>query len=149
MTRAPGEPTSDPERDRLAAASFTHVRLREGYRIAEVDAFVARALHELGSGDPTLRPEDVRTVRFRPVRVREGYDMREVDDYLDDLERQLAGYHHPAAAVEQQPPHGLRRLLRADNAQELVSRLTWALLLLVLTVWLLARLAQGSLVFGS
>ena len=149
MTRAPGNPTSDHERDRLAAASFTHVRMREGYHIDEVDTFVARALTELDSGQPALRPEDVRSVRFRPVRVREGYDMREVDEYLDDLEQHLARYHDPETVVEQQPDRGLRRLLRAGTAQELVSRLTWALVVLALAVWLLAQLAQGHLVHGG
>lgn len=62
---------------------FTVVRLREGYNIDEVEAFVSRA--EMG----TLSSSEARTVRFTPVRIRPGYAMGEVDDYIDSLAAQL------------------------------------------------------------
>jgi DivIVA domain-containing protein len=69
--------------------TFTSVQFRESYAKDEVDAFVSRAAQELDSPAPTLRPEDVRAVRFAPVRLRQGYDMGEVDDWLDELEQHL------------------------------------------------------------
>lgn len=80
MTHEPAErPTP---RKRLA---FTRVRLREGYDLAEVDAFMERVHRALESGDGSVTAEDVRNVRFSPVRIRQGYDMGEVDAELDRI----------------------------------------------------------------
>lgn len=65
-------------------ARFTLVRLREGYDIAEVDAFVA----QIGTGSVTSA--DARHVRFTPVRLRQGYDMGEVDGYVDGIAAELS-----------------------------------------------------------
>lgn len=63
---------------------FTQVRLREGYSIEQVDAFVERCIIELARGPAAqLAPEDVQNVRFDAVRLQKGYDMGEVDAYLD------------------------------------------------------------------
>ena len=68
--------------DRL---SFSRVRLREGYDVAEVDEFLRRAHHALESQDGSVTSVDVQNARFGPVRLREGYDMGEVDNELDRL----------------------------------------------------------------
>lgn len=65
-------------------ARFAVVRLREGYDIAEVDAFVTR----VAAGN--VSSADARSARFTPVRVRLGYDMGEVDDYIDGIAAQLS-----------------------------------------------------------
>lgn len=64
---------------------FTAVRLREGYTMGEVDAFVERARVAYLTGDGSVTPKDVQQVRFTPVRLREGYDMGEVDETLDEV----------------------------------------------------------------
>ena len=65
-------------------ARFALVRMREGYDVAEVDAFVARVR------DGHVTSADARNARFTPVRLRQGYDMGEVDDYVDGLAAQLS-----------------------------------------------------------
>lgn len=64
---------------------FTAARLREGYTMGEVDAFVERARVAYLTGDGSVTPKDVQQVRFTPVRLREGYDMGEVDQTLDEV----------------------------------------------------------------
>jgi DivIVA domain-containing protein len=71
-------------------AEFTTVRLREGYRMEEVDQFLDRVSAELadvehGRARPgrTLTAQQVRDVAFTTVRMSEGYDMAEVDEFLD------------------------------------------------------------------
>jgi DivIVA domain-containing protein len=130
----------DPDLDRLRGASFTHVRWREGYAIGEVDAFIERAVQALGSTDSELRAADVRAARFRPVRMREGYEMREVDTYLDNLEQQLAQRHpepEPGASDGARP--SLVEMLKSGS---MASKLTWALLLLVVLVWVYAEVIK-------
>lgn len=63
--------------------SFTHVRLREGYAIEEVDEFLDRVERGL------VRAEEVNQVQFSTVRMRAGYDEDEVDDHLDRVEAML------------------------------------------------------------
>jgi DivIVA domain-containing protein len=100
--------------DLPAPAEFTQVQLREGYAIAEVDAFVARALESVRATPPTMRPTEVAAVRFTPVRLRPGYDMREVDTWLDALEQHLTA-RLPEGAEEPEEPvaTGRRWTLRA------------------------------------
>lgn len=82
---------------------FTAVRLREGYSMADVDAF----LDKIQTLPLASRADAVRDARFASVYWREGYDMAEVDDYLDEL---VAHYcqENETAAVSQ--------ALRSDSA---------------------------------
>lgn len=65
-------------------ARFKLVRWREGYDVAEVDAFVAKV--EAGG---VASSADVESVRFTPVRLRQGYEMGAVDAYLDGIAARL------------------------------------------------------------
>lgn len=68
---------------------FTPVRIREGYTMGEVDAFIERARQAYVTRDGSVSPEEVARVRFTPVRLREGYDMGEVDQLLDEVQALL------------------------------------------------------------
>ena len=92
-------------------AQFTTTRLRPGYDMADVDAFLDRLGHVLesltadnialqemvdrvragalwpGRIPPPVRdltPDDVRHIAFKTTRLRPGYDEQEVDAVLDD-----------------------------------------------------------------
>ena len=69
--------------DVLGGNRFSRVRWREGYDIAEVDAFLAKV--DAGSAASA----DVQSARFTPVRLRWGYAMGEVDAYLASIEDAL------------------------------------------------------------
>jgi DivIVA domain-containing protein len=73
--------------------SFSHVRLREGYSIEEVDEFLDRVEHGFVTAD------EVRTVQFTTVRVRAGYNEDEVDDHLDEIESMLRRKEREEAVV--------------------------------------------------
>lgn len=80
-----------PAGPRRAAPTFTPVRLREGYNMVEVDAFVHRVMATV-NGEPIDRPvtpREIRRVQFTPVRLSEGYDVTEVDAFLDEAENWL------------------------------------------------------------
>jgi len=81
---------------------FTRVRWREGYDIADVDAFIERltATIEGRSIDQPVTVDDIRNVIFTPVRFREGYDVQEVDTFLDLAVQSLQGGQPP---VETRP----------------------------------------------
>ncbi|WP_344771224.1 DivIVA domain-containing protein [Aeromicrobium panaciterrae] len=70
-----------------AIRTFSKVRLREGYDIDEVDAFLAEVERNLLG--PLPHAELARRIahaRFTPVRLRQqGYDMGAVDEHLDTL----------------------------------------------------------------
>ncbi|MFE2870706.1 DivIVA domain-containing protein [Embleya sp. NPDC059259] len=71
--------------------NFTRTRLREGYSIADVDAFLALVRSSLdGTAAVPLTPAQVREQQFTTVRLREGYDEDEVDAALDEIEARLA-----------------------------------------------------------
>ncbi|KAA1376376.1 DivIVA domain-containing protein [Aeromicrobium fastidiosum] len=75
--------------------SFTRVRLREGYRIEDVDGFLAGVRPLLDGRLPNNELADrIESVRFAPVRLRPGYDMDEVDSHLEQL-LTLASQGHP------------------------------------------------------
>ena len=138
MASKSGDPLSDHNTGRSEHCTFTAVRLREGYAMRQVEAFVAQAVQSLNSPCPTVRPQDVRAVRFTPVRVRAGYDMREVDAFLDDLEEQLAARQQdPQYEQESYPPAVPGRRLGAS--QQWASRLKGVLLLVVVVLWAYAQ----------
>ena len=76
--------------------SFTRTQLREGYEIAEVDAFLRRARQALQARDLSVTASDVHGVRFTPTRLRGGYDMGEVDRELDRLAAALGDLERPS-----------------------------------------------------
>ena len=84
MSTVSPSPSSGP------GARFTVVRLRAGYHVAEVDAFVDRCRAALTRRDGSVTAGDVAAVQFTPVRLRGGYDMGEVDRYLGQVSGELA-----------------------------------------------------------
>ncbi|HEX4833530.1 MAG TPA: DivIVA domain-containing protein [Trebonia sp.] len=80
-------------------ARFSATRLRPGYKMPEVDAFLARlqaTVDQLTRGGSSfgagaiLTPEDVRAVQFGTTRLKPGYDEEEVDIFLTRAEAELA-----------------------------------------------------------
>jgi DivIVA domain-containing protein len=72
---------------------FTRVRWREGYDMAQVDAFLERLMATV-EGRYVERPvtaDDIRSVIFTPVRLTYGYSVEEVDAFLDTAESLLRG----------------------------------------------------------
>jgi DivIVA domain-containing protein len=72
---------------------FTRVRWREGYEMAQVDAFLERLMATV-EGRYVERPvtaDEIREVIFTPVRLTHGYAVEEVDAFLDQAEKLLRG----------------------------------------------------------
>ena len=90
------ESASDPDVDaaqlaeRAGTGAFSTTRLRPGYDVDQVDAFLS-AIRDtfLGIREPSLTPDEIRAnvsvTRFRP-----GYAVEEVDAFLDEAESRLA-----------------------------------------------------------
>ncbi|GGF33099.1 hypothetical protein GCM10011519_03210 [Marmoricola endophyticus] len=68
---------------RVRAAVFPQVRWREGYRMSEVDDFLAELVAALDGGRPVAAMAEA--VRFTPVRLSPGYDMGAVDTLLEEV----------------------------------------------------------------
>lgn len=70
---------------------FPVTRLRPGYYLEEVDAFL-EAISDtfLGVRNPPLTASEVRDKQFSTTRLRSGYDEQAVDAFLDEAERRLA-----------------------------------------------------------
>jgi DivIVA domain-containing protein len=79
-----------------ASRDFSTTRLRPGYDIEEVDAFL-EAIRQtfLGIREPPLTAEEIRIKRFGTTRLRPGYDEEEVDAFLDAVELRLAASTRP------------------------------------------------------
>lgn len=77
--------TYDPQ----AGTRFPTTRWREGYDVASVDAFVARAERAVSMRDGSVTVREVEQVRFAPVRLRTGYQMDDVDKRLARLAQDL------------------------------------------------------------
>ena len=107
------EPVPGPEADGVtlsdwaASGEFSATRLRPGYDLEEVDAFV-EAIRQtfLGIREPPLTADEVREKRFSTIRLRPGYDEEEVDAFLDVVESRLAAQasDRPAASAARQEP---------------------------------------------
>jgi len=67
----------------IEQSRFRPTRLREGYDMGEVDAFLDDLCTLLRSGEPIAGL--IGEVRFTPVRLREGYDMDDVDSLLQHV----------------------------------------------------------------
>ena len=91
------ESASDPDVDAAELAGWVETRkisttrLRPGYDIEEVDAFLS-AIRDtfLGIREPSLTPGEIRARQFSTTRLRPGYDEEEVDAILDEAESRLA-----------------------------------------------------------
>jgi DivIVA domain-containing protein len=70
---------------------FTRVRWREGYDMAQVDAFIERLMATVEGRyvEPPVTADDIRSVIFTPVRLTHGYAVEEVDAFLDTAESLL------------------------------------------------------------
>jgi DivIVA domain-containing protein len=135
MMSVSGDPPGSRSLSGPEHVSFMRVRLREGYAVGQVDAFVEQAVLALSARDPSVRAEDVRAVRFAPVRVRAGYDMREVDAFLDELEKQL-----PARQPDPSSAQGSRGTVpRSRTVPAWAGHLKGALLLVVVVLWVYAE----------
>ena len=75
----------------VGTRKFSTTRLRPGYDIDQVDAFI-RAIRDtfLGIREPSLTPGEIRKKQFSTTRLRPGYDEEEVDAFLDEAESRLA-----------------------------------------------------------
>ncbi|MFC7503159.1 DivIVA domain-containing protein [Nocardioides sp. CPCC 206347] len=87
---------------RVAEVRFTPVRLREGYDMGEVDAFLDRIVAV--ANDPAAIAALVSGARFTPVRLREGYHMGQVDAFVRGLVGGEPRIPAPAPAPAR-PPH--------------------------------------------
>ena len=80
---------------RVRAAALVRHRLRAGYAVTEVDAFVEEVAGELDrrarSQGPRLTADDVLLKRFTATAWRTGYRQDGVDDLLDDVVGTLRG----------------------------------------------------------
>jgi DivIVA domain-containing protein len=69
---------------------FSVTRLRPGYHLEEVDAFLEAICDTfLGVREPPLTASEVRDKQFTTTRLRPGYDEEEVDAFLEEAERRL------------------------------------------------------------
>jgi DivIVA domain-containing protein len=74
---------------------FTPVRLRTGYDMGDVDAYLDRVKAHLDRLDAAVAgtgqaPGPLARAVFTPVRLREGYDIGEVDAFLDQVDAEDA-----------------------------------------------------------
>ncbi len=91
------ESASDPDVDAAELAEWagtrkiSTTRLRPGYDIEEVDAFLG-AIRDtfLGIREPSLTPDEIRAKQFSTTRLRSGYNEEEVDALFDEAESRLA-----------------------------------------------------------
>ena len=66
---------------------FQPTKFREGYDMAEVDAFLLEVGAALEACErrtaPFLQAASIQSVRFQPTKFRTGYDQDQVDDFLN------------------------------------------------------------------
>jgi DivIVA domain-containing protein len=75
---------------RAESTRFSTTRLRPGYEIEQVDAFL-EAIRDtfLGVEEPPLTADEVRDKQFTTTSLRKGYDEEEVDAFLEEVEARL------------------------------------------------------------
>ncbi|SPT64400.1 MULTISPECIES: DivIVA domain-containing protein [Actinomadura] len=83
----PGRPRAQPGWliNWIQNARFSGARLRSGYDVRDVDAFLERVIAGLRGTAPPVTARDVRESAFRVVRLGPGYDEHEVDRFLLQL----------------------------------------------------------------
>ncbi|WP_018655257.1 DivIVA domain-containing protein [Actinomadura flavalba] len=69
----------------IQSVQFTGSRLRLGYDVRDVDAFLDRVIGGLRGEAPQVSSRDVRECTFACVRLGPSYDEREVDEFLRQL----------------------------------------------------------------
>jgi DivIVA domain-containing protein len=74
----------------IESPRFSTTRLRPGYDIKQVDAFL-EAIRDTFAGvrEPPLTADEVRNEKFATTRLRPGYDEEQVDAFLDEVEASL------------------------------------------------------------
>ena len=89
--------------------AFATTRLRPGYDIDEVDAFLL-AIRDtfLGIREPSLTPDEIREKQFSTTRLRAGYDEEEVDAFLDEAQTKLAAQVSARRTADARVRDGLR-----------------------------------------
>lgn len=100
---------------RLATTTLPLRRTGSRYDVAEVDAFLARCVEALRSGErgfhPALRVEEIVLAQFRNVPLfGTGYDADAVDDLLDAVSVQVRTY-DPESAQDKAQEAELRGML--------------------------------------
>jgi DivIVA domain-containing protein len=84
-----------------ASGEFSTTRLRPGYNIEEVDAFLEDIRQTfLGIREPSLTTDEIRKKKFSTTRLRPGYDEEEVDAFLNAAELRLAALTRPGGHGE-------------------------------------------------
>src|SRR5215470_16221783 len=87
-----GGPGTSPAGAPSGSARFSTTRLRPGYDMEQVDAFLDAVRDTfLGARHPPLTAEEIRDKQFVTTRLRPGYDEEEVDAFLEDVEARLRG----------------------------------------------------------
>ena len=85
-----GRAGASPAGARSGSARFSTTRLRPGYDMGQVDAFLEAVRDTfLGVRHPPLTADEVRAKQFAVTRLRPGYDEQEVDAFLEDVEARL------------------------------------------------------------
>ncbi len=111
--RANPEPAPSPEAGGIvlgewaASREFSTTRLRPGYNIEEVDAFL-EAIRQtfLGIREPSLPVDEIRKKKFSTTRLR-GYDEEEVDAFLNAVDLRLAALTQPGDMANRAQPSSL------------------------------------------
>jgi len=127
---------------------FTPVRLRTGYDMGEVDAYLDQVKAHLLALDAAVEgtgpaPAPLAPAFFSPVRLREGYDISEVDAFLDQVDAEDARLRSlartgtaPAASpsVEKPTPPPVIREVGSHSANLVLLVLVLAALLAIVLV---------------
>lgn len=81
----------------MSGPVFRTTRWRTGYRVDEVDDFLADVLPRVTDRPDPALAERIMQARFATVHFGAGYDMGDVDTYLDELVRRAGGPPTPGA----------------------------------------------------
>ena len=120
---------------RLRAATFTPVRLRDGYDQSDVDDFLDQLAADLESPSPQLGTASIAAARFAVVRMTEGYAMDEVDALMDEIVTHLTLQGRRDGLMKQ--PQAVSTPERDSGSR---GRSQW------ITIMLIALLVVGTLV---
>ncbi|WP_286690693.1 MULTISPECIES: DivIVA domain-containing protein [unclassified Aeromicrobium] len=81
----------------MSGPVFRTTRWRTGYRVDDVDDFLADVLPRVTDRPDSALAERIVQARFATVHLGAGYDMSDVDAYLDDLVGRVGGPPAPGA----------------------------------------------------
>lgn len=74
----------------VEASKFSTTRLRPGYDVEEVDAFLDAIRDTFLAREPSLTPDEIRNKHFSTTRLRPGYNEEQVNAFLDEAGSTLA-----------------------------------------------------------